>query len=58
MLGQGNSDHTAEYEVVNLGGSLAADMTPIRRIDGVRGTSRSRPRHTGETAEPTTERMA
>ena len=37
VLGQGNRDYTTVYEVVNLGGSLAADNIPIQRIDGVKG---------------------
>ena len=37
MLGQGNRDYTAVYEVANLGGSLAADNIPIQRVDGVKG---------------------
>jgi hypothetical protein len=37
VLGQGNRDYAAVYEVANLGGSLAADNIPIHRIVGVRG---------------------
>ncbi len=37
VLGQGNRDYTAVYEVANLGGSLAADNIPIHRVDGVKG---------------------
>jgi hypothetical protein len=37
VLGQGNRDYSALYEVKNLGGSLAADNIPIQRIDGVKG---------------------
>ena len=37
VLGQGNRDYNAVYEVANLGGSLAADNIPIRGVDGVKG---------------------
>ncbi|MEJ7640515.1 MAG: hypothetical protein WKF75_21735 [Singulisphaera sp.] len=37
VLGQGNRDYNAVYEVANLGGPLAADNIPIHRVDGVKG---------------------
>jgi len=37
VLGQGNRDYTALYEVTNLGGSFASDNFPIQRVDGVKG---------------------
>lgn len=37
VLGQGNRDYNAVYEVANLGGSLVADNLPVHRIEGVKG---------------------
>jgi hypothetical protein len=38
VLGTGNRDYTALYEVRNLGGSLSADNIALQRIDGVKGS--------------------
>jgi hypothetical protein len=37
VLGQGNRDYAATFEVTNLGGSLKAESFPIHRLDGIRG---------------------
>jgi hypothetical protein len=37
VLGQGNRDYNALYEVTNLVGSFTAENFPIQRIDGIKG---------------------
>ncbi|SIN75261.1 hypothetical protein SAMN05444166_0641 [Singulisphaera sp. GP187] len=37
VLGQGNRDYHALYEVAKISGSLESDTIPIHRIDGVKG---------------------
>ena len=37
VLGEGNRDYAATYEVANLGGSLRAEGIAIHRLDGIKG---------------------